>query len=232
MKKIASLALFAFSLAAPALTALPATACMEAIEVRPPTPQKPNPPADVAAAERALDGGNAVAAARQVLKTFPDLKTTEPGQEPLKTRALRVLALANVRADGALNLAGFSGHAADERAKNLEWSVTKLSAMSKTRPNDPAMQADLGEAMSKVPGQKAEALKILGALADKDLMGSPQAYAALGRLRAEAGDTSGSVLAVKRCEEMARNPSVCHPAGGPSASAKPVGGTAAVAARS
>ena len=56
------------------------------------------------------------------------------------------------------------------------------------RPNDPTVQADLGEALSKTEGGRAEGLKILQGLAQKDLMGSPHAYAALAKLRSQSGD--------------------------------------------
>jgi hypothetical protein len=41
-------------------------------------------------------------------------------------------------------------------------------------------------------------------------MGSPHAYATLAKLRSERGDATGSAQAVKRCEDMARNQSICH----------------------
>ena len=77
------------------------------------------------------------------------------------------------------------------------------------RPNDPTVQADLGEALSKLPHGQAESLKILSGLAQKDLMGSPHAYAALANLKSIKGDASGAEAALKRCEEMSKAKGVC-----------------------
>ena len=53
-------------------------------------------------------------------------------------------------------------------------------------------------------------------------MGSPHAYAALAKLRAEKGDSSGAEAAIKRCEEMSKVPGVCKPASPSKAVAAPV----------
>ncbi|HSO33275.1 MAG TPA: hypothetical protein VLT33_12165, partial [Labilithrix sp.] len=81
--------------------------------------------------------------------------------------------------------------------------------------NDPTVQADLGEALSKTASGQAESLKILQGLAQKDLMGSPHAYAALAKLRTQSGDSAGAEAAIKRCEEMSKTPGVCKPAAPP-----------------
>ena len=165
---------------------------------------KPTPVQEIASAERALEGGNNTYAATIVARTFPGFRSITAGEDPLKTRALRVMALAIVRTNGDASRAG-----GWTTGSNLSWAVESLREINAKRNNDPTVQADLGEALSKIPSKQGEALELLSKLADKDLMGSPNAYAALARLRSEKGDANGSAQALKRCEEMTKNPNVC-----------------------
>lgn len=207
----------ALALAAAALTvasfAAPtsATACGMSVNLAMPRPHKevkpaPNPVLEVAAAEHALEQNQPLAAANKVFSMFPGVRALEGGRRPLETRALRVFALAVVRADG--NVPGAAGQGWT-RAANLEWAVQSLKEIDASRPNEPSLQADLGEAMSHIAHLHGQALATLDKLAQKDLMGSPQAYAALSRLRAERGDVTGAAVAMSRCQGMAATPSVC-----------------------
>jgi hypothetical protein len=128
------------------------------------------------------------------------------------------MALASTRADGALSggpalVSTSTWRGADDAQKraNLEWSVTTLRAMNALRKNDASLQADLGEALSKVASSQQEALQVLTKLANEDLIGSPHAFAALAKLRLAAGDANGSAEAVKKCEAMSSSPSICQP---------------------
>jgi len=181
-----------------------------------PTPAKPSPVQEIARAEKALDAGQHLVAAKAVLGTFPTIRSTTAGKIPLETRALRVFAMAVVRSEGAVDEK--KAHVASANgvewtpAANLAWAVQSLREIDQARPNQPTVQADLGEALSKLPSGEAESLRILQGLAQKDLMGSPQAYAALAKLRGRQGDTAGALAALKRCEEMSKAPGVCRPA--------------------
>lgn len=179
-----------------------------------PTPQKPTPVQEIAKAEKSLEGGQNAAAIKTILTSFPKIRTATAGANPLETRAMRVFALALARSNGTVSEKSVGVASPDEwTAKgNLEWSIAALREIDAKRPNDPAVQADLGEALSKVPHGQDEALKLLGTLAQKDLMGSPFAYAALAKIRTERGDTAGAETAMKRCEEMSKQPGVCRPA--------------------
>jgi hypothetical protein len=164
----------------------------------------------IVAAEQRLEQERLPEAGAQVVTAFPKIRTTDVGSSPLETRAARILALALVRSDGALaNVTGFS--AESERAINLEWSVAVLRLVSGARTNDPVAQADLGEALSALSKYETEALGVLADLADRDLVGSAHAYAALARLRAARGQSSASRAALGRCEAMTASPgAVCR----------------------
>src|SRR5688572_32542577 len=75
-----------------------ANACGMSVRLDP-TPQKPTPVQEIAKAEKALEGGQNLAAAQSVLSTFPRIRVATAGQNPLETRALRVYSLAIVRSN-------------------------------------------------------------------------------------------------------------------------------------
>ena len=214
--KIARVAAFAVALVPAALVFLgPSSAQACGMSVRlDPTPQRPTPVQEIARAEKALEGGQALQASQAVLAAFPRVRNATAGSNPLETRALRVFALALVRSEGTADEK--KAHVATTGEwtpkANLEWAVQSLREIDEKRPNDPTVQADLGEALSKLPHGQQESLKLLGALAQKDLMGSPHAYAALAKLRVVTGDSAGAEAAIKRCEEMSKTPGVCKPA--------------------
>ena len=68
----------------------------------------------------------------------------------------------------------------------------------------PALESVLGEALSKTPARRTEALARLQALAAKDLITSPQGYAALARLHHAAGRDDERDSAVARCKKLGR----------------------------
>jgi hypothetical protein len=163
----------------------------------------------VAKAEQALSDGKYTAAAIRAVQAFPALKMVKPGQLPLADRALRIMALASVRTDGAITPTGAPTKVEADRSADLEWSIGVLRGLNDKRLNNPSYQTDLGEALAKVPAYHAEALKILGELSDKDLLTTAEGYAALARLRAEGGDAAARDAAVARCEAMTKTPRVC-----------------------
>lgn len=205
--KILKAAVLALAVVPAAVLAIPqdASACGMSVRLDP-TPQRPTPVMEIARAEKALENGQNVQAAQAVLGTFPRIRVATAGGNPLETRALRVFALAVVRSNGDVNekKAGFAPQGEWTPKANLEWAVQSIREIDAKRPNDPSVQADLGEALAKLPHGQDEALKILAALAQKDLMGSPHAYAALANLKSIKGDTSGAEAAIKRCEEMSK----------------------------
>lgn len=214
--KIAKLAAFALATLPSVLAvgyATDASACGMSIRMDR-TPQKPTPVQEIARAEKALESGQNLVAAKAVLGNFPRVREVTAGANPLETRALRVFALAVVRSNGVVNekTARVGSKVEWTPGANLEWAVQAIREINAKRVNDPTVQADLGEALSKLPHGQSEALAILQNLAQKDLMGSPHAYAALAKLRSDKGDAVGAEAALKRCEEMSKTPGVCKPA--------------------
>jgi hypothetical protein len=163
----------------------------------------------VAQAEKLLTEGKYQQAVGKAVQAYPALKIIKPGTLHLTDRGLRIIALASVRADGGISGGNFKAGTAADRTANLEWSVTQLRALDAQRPNNPSLQTDLGEALSKLPAYHAEASKLLEALASKDLVTSAEGYAALAHLRAEAGDAAGRAAAVQQCENMTKNAKIC-----------------------
>ncbi len=212
--KLGKLVLTAMVTTAAALGTVDASACLRAMEA--PVERKDDAPHLVANAEQSLESGKYAVATATILKKFPGLKTAATKDSPkegetahLESRAMRIVALASVRSDGAF---GVSGGAAEARKKaNLDWAVAVLRKMNAARANDASLQADLGEALSKSAPTQKEARELLSKLAEGDLIGSPHAYAALAKLQAAAGDTQKSADAIKRCEGMTSTPAICAP---------------------
>ncbi len=166
--------------------------------------------ARISRAEQALSTGKGTQAAVGVVQTFPQIVKTKVGASPLTDRALRIMALAAVRSDGALSVGkAMQGATAEDKEHNLLFAIDTLRALDKRRANNPSFQTDLAEALSKLPRFKGEALAILEKLAQKDLVASAQGYATLAQLRANSGDSTGRDGALKRCEGMTKTPAMC-----------------------
>jgi len=172
----------------------------------------------VAQAEKQLANGNRLAAAASVIRMLPHIKSLKSKPGSLVGRAERVLAVALSRSQGALPVASevplyvlgsWQGAKGGESAANLAWSVAVLKRQAESKSDDVSLKTDLAEAMARVPEQRSEARTILEDLAKRDLIASPEGYAALASLRSQSGDTDGQKLALKRCEAMAKNQDAC-----------------------
>jgi len=172
----------------------------------------------VAQAEKQLANGSRLAAAASVIRMIPHIKSLKSQPGSLVGRAERVLAVALSRSQGALPVASevpldvlgsWQGSRPGEASLNLAWSVSVLQRQSEAKADDVALKTDLGEAMARVPELRAQARTILEELAKRDLIASPEGYAALAALRSQSGDSDGQKLAIKRCEAMAKSPDAC-----------------------
>ena len=172
----------------------------------------------VAQAEKALQSGKHLAAAASVIRMMPHIKTLKSKPGDLVGRAERVLAVALSRAQGVLPvqaevprevLGAWAGGKQGESAGNMAWSIDVLKRQSGSKADDVALKTDLAEAMARVPEHRQEARTILEDLAKRDLIASPEGYAALAMLRSQSGDADGQKLALKRCEAMAKNQDAC-----------------------
>jgi hypothetical protein len=173
----------------------------------------------IARAEKTYGKGEHVAAAASVIRMMPHAKNLDPKRSALVARAVRMLAVASARENGALPVGAevpryvqgtWLGKSEADRAKNLGWAVDTLRKLDSLKQDDPAIKTDLAEALAKVDAHRAEARTILEGLAKKDLIATPEAYAVLAELRRTAGDAAGGKLALARCEAMAKASAVCH----------------------
>lgn len=169
-------------------------------------------------AEDAFEEGRILAAAGSVVRMIPHIKTLKATRTKLIQRADRVLALALVRYDGALPVdrevpsyaqGTWVGRTEADRAANLEWAAKTLREIDQVKKGDPASRTDLAEALARLDASRDEARSILEELAKKDLITSPEGYAALAALRQRAGDDAGRRAALERCRSMAHGATVC-----------------------
>lgn len=227
MKKFALLAL-TLPLALAAMPT-PADACGGAIFQERFIKPKPTPPQLVAKGEKSLEEGSAADAMKSAKSAYAKLASLKPGKDAVANRALRLAALAAVRSGGEQGAEAAPTtktrdawgdtvvktqpmpQTAEAKSARLAWALDTLRALNTQSPDNPTLEADLGEALATVPGHEAEAFERLSKLAEGDLLGSPTAYAALAKLRAQQGLTKKSVEAIERCKQMTRTPAMCGP---------------------
>lgn len=168
--------------------------------------------------EKELQEGKYLPSAARVIRMFPELQRAKLGVDPKIDRAYRILALATARAGGALAVekelvesirGSWIGKTEKDRSANLTWAVGSMRRLNEVKKDDPALQTELGEVLARVDGHQDEARELLGKLAQKDLIASPEGYAALAMLHAKAGDTAGREAAMRKCAAMAKTATTC-----------------------
>jgi len=200
----------------------PAEACggewipvMNGVEVDPDVDYRPQ---GIDQAEKQMLNGKYLEAASTVIRVMPHVRQLDPKRSKIVERAQRVLALATARSDGTMKFGAlvptyaqgdWHGDSAKTREANLKWAVAQLRDVNTLHDENPAAQTDLAEAMAHLDETKDEALALLEKLAKRDLLASPEAYAALAALRSEKGDGTGQELALSRCKAMAGDATIC-----------------------
>jgi hypothetical protein len=168
--------------------------------------------------EQDMHEGNHLTAAARILRMFPELRKAKLGVDPKIDRAYRLLSIATARAGGSLAvdkevpewaMGSWAGKTEKDRSANLTWAVASMRRLNEVKKDDPALQTELGEVLARVDGHQDEAREILGKLAQKDLIASPEGYAALAMLRGKSGDAAGRDAAMKKCQAMAKTQSTC-----------------------
>jgi Flp pilus assembly protein TadD len=114
-----------------------------------------------ARSQKSIAKGNYVAAAGSVVRMIPHLKTLDAKKDPLVARAERVLAVAIERSNGKLALeqevqseylGHWQGKSPADHDKNMAWSVSTLRQALTIKKDDPGVQTELAEALSKLDG--------------------------------------------------------------------------------
>jgi len=76
---------------------------------------------------------------------------------------------------------------------------------------DPTLAIDAAEVFSHFDDLAPVALMMIRGPAEKDLVGSAWAYAALARMEKAHGNTAAETSARERCRRMAKHPTICEP---------------------
>jgi predicted Zn-dependent protease len=177
-------------------------------------------PMVVGQAEKKIEKGELQAAAGMIIRSMPHIKTLDPNKAKIVSRAQRVLAVATIRNDGVFTIGDelpkriqdtWLGSTSEDRQANLEWAVGSLEKIAASKKDDPSLQTEIAEGLSRL-GKKEQARQTLEGLATRDLISSPEGWAALAELRGTVGDDAGKQAALQRCTAMAKEPEVCSAA--------------------
>lgn len=169
---------------------LPALACMNASRAETSRAVKLVKAAETALADGKLDVAR---------KTIEKAKLNDYGYDrDVTVRAHRIHALAVSRSPKS-------------NAAALAAAVEELQrAMDRSGELDPTQLADFAEVLSRTESGQEAALHSLRNLADKELLGSAYALAALARLERLAGDAGRAKIARDRCLVATKSATICQ----------------------
>ncbi len=169
------------------------------------------------------------AAARTILRTWPDIRTRVASRSKHNhrtrimspfgrsnpavnlRRARLAMATAVVRTDGHLKASkGWSGRNPHMRLADLRWAAKVFRQEVARVPHSLVMKTRLGEALSRLPWTRGEAYDTLSKVAAKGVMPEGMGWAALADLRDELGDRPGSKKALRQCRKLDRKTRACR----------------------
>lgn len=182
--------------------------------------------AKVKRAEELVSQNDAARAFEAVRQMDREAHARKVGGSSISDRSLIVLARAAVRSEGKF----FHGHenveasTVEDRSKGIRWAADVFKQFHQRKVDDPVAKTDLAEALSLIGPEKAHALSLLEQLEKNDVVASAQGYAALARLRGEAGEGKPAVasgplkalssakrsLALQRCAGMTKVKGLCE----------------------
>ncbi len=146
-----------------------------------------------------------------------------PTGEHVVNRAFAVSALAIARSDGRYDLRGVEAGGETGTAEAMRHAVAIGKHFYDALKDDNAAKTNYGEILSHLSDRRTEAKRILGELEANDLVTSAYGYAALARMREEAGrgappwlapalaalEHAPAAMAKTRCERMASYKGIC-----------------------
>lgn len=157
-------------------------------------------------AERHLSEGRAAAAYRIVATLRQQLDS--PNNATAQTRELHerlelIRAIATIRLEGGVNLHAANDSVSPQRRRAALERATELLRERSEADDNPVIQARYAEALART--NRAEALAILRALDEEDLMPDAWAYRTLADLEGDEGNHDARDRAHEACESRLSN---------------------------
>ncbi len=148
---------------------------------------------------------------------------SEPTGDPLVDRAFALAALGVARVDGRYDLRGVETKGERGPSEALATALSLAEHFHRAKKDDSVAKTNFAEVLSHFPNRRGEAKRLLSELEEKDMMTSAYGYAALARLRADAGvgappwlspaltalERAPQEVAKARCARMASVKEIC-----------------------
>jgi len=204
------------ALAVTALRAGPLDAREKAPDAKTPDAIEVACPPQLATAQRQAEDGDLKAAAASIITAEPRISNASVGLRADQDYALRIAARIVARGKKP----PFEGFPSDE--EQIKWAYLQVRKEKEATPT-PSLLTDFGEIAARIPTERLDAMKTLEDLEERQAMTSAFGYAALARMRDEAGHESAALAAaplralaagkrqisLTRCRKMTKVERVC-----------------------